>query len=177
MKSALYGVMAEFGDRRAIVAAARQAYARGYRRMDAYTPFPIAELPPALGRRSNAVPLITLIGGMIGGLGGFFMEWYSMAVDYPINVGGRPLLSWPSFIPVTFELTVLCAAISAVVSMLALNRLPEPYHPVFNARNFWRASQDRFFLCIEAADPKFDLAGAKRFLEGLHPLSIEEVSQ
>ena len=175
--SALYGLLAEFADKEEIIQATQRAYAEGYRRLDAYSPYPIADLPVALGQTNNSVPFITLIGGMIGGLGAFFMEWWAMAVAYPINVGGRPFVSWPSFIPVTFELTVLCAALSAVIGMLALNHLPEPYHPVFNAPEFKRASQDRFFLCIEAADPKFNLEETSRFLRRLHPVGVREVEQ
>jgi hypothetical protein len=121
------------------------------------------------------VPLITLVGGMIGGLGGYFMQWYSMARLYPINVGGRPHNSWPNFIPITFELTILVASASAFVSMLILNRLPQPHHPVFNVPQFRRASIDRFFLCIEVEDPKFEREGTERFLAGLKPTSIVEV--
>jgi hypothetical protein len=119
--------------------------------------------------------LITLVGGMIGGLGGYFMQWYSMARLYPINVGGRPHNSWPNFIPITFELTILVASASAFVSMLILNRLPQPHHPVFNVPQFRRASIDRFFLCIEVEDPKFEREGTERFLAGLKPTSIVEV--
>ena len=145
--------------------------------MDAYTPFPVEDLPEALGCKATTVPLIVLIGGMTGALGGYFMEWYAMAVDYPVNIGGRPFNSWPAYIPITFELLVLCAAISAVVGMLALNHLPQPYHPIFNAPGFERASTDRFFLCIEARDPKFDASGTRRFLEGLQPKSVQEVAE
>jgi hypothetical protein len=172
----LYGLMAEFESDRALLEAARRAYASGYRRLDAYSPFPIEGLAQALGRRRTAVPLIVLIGGLTGGLGGYFMQYYSMAVDYKFNIGGRPLHSWPSFIPITFELTVLCASLSAVIGMLALNRLPEPYHPVFNVPEFARASVDRFFLCIESTDPIFDLPGTRKFLESLNPIRVLEVS-
>jgi Protein of unknown function (DUF3341) len=175
-ESTTYGLMAEFGHDSALLEAAQQASVEGYRMMDAYTPFPVHNLPEALGQRRTMVPLIVLIGGMIGGLGGYFMQWYAMRIDYPFNIGNRPLNSWPAFIPITFELTVLCAALSAVVGMLALNRLPEPYHPVFNVPEFGRASVDRFFLCIEATDPKFDLVRTRTFLEGLKPLSITEVT-
>src|SRR6202043_3412038 len=148
-----------------LVDAARRARAEGYRVLEAYTPFPVHGLSEALGQRRTFVPLFVLIGGMVGGLGGYFMQWYSMAVDYPINIGGRPLHSWPSFIPITFELTILCAALSAIISMLALNRLPQPYHPVFNVPEFRRASLDRFFLCIESTDPKFNLTATRAFLD------------
>lgn len=174
-EKALYGLMAEFEEHDQLVEAAKHAYAAGYREMDAYSPFPIEGLAEALGQESSPVPLFTLLGGMAGGLGGYFMEWYSMARLYPINVGGRPHNSWPNFIPVTFELTVLIASLSALVSMLILNRLPEPHHPVFNVPEFRRASIDRFFLCIETDDPKFERAGTWRFLEGLKPIKVSEV--
>ena len=128
-----------------------------------------------LASEYSLVPLITLVGGMIGGLGGYFMQWYAMARLYPINVGGRPHNSWPNFIPITFELTILVASASAFISMLILNRLPQPHHPVFNVPQFRRASIDRFFLCIEVEDPKFEREGTERFLAGLKPTSIVEV--
>jgi len=174
MSEGLYALSAEFASKEEIVEAARRTHKAGYRKVEAYSPFPIEEIPEALKRPGTAVPLITLLGGMVGGLGGFFMEWYSMAVDYPLNVGGRPYVSWPSFIPVTFELTILGAALSAVISMIALNRLPQPHHPVFNALHFERASQDRFFLFIEAADPIFELPKTRAFLQDLGPLRVEE---
>jgi hypothetical protein len=172
----LYGLMAEFEEQDEILAAARLAYERGYRRMDAYSPFPIEGLAEALGRGPTRVPLIVLLGGICGGLGGYFMQWYAMAVDFPLNIGGRPFNSWPAYVPITFELTVLAGAVCALVGMLALNRLPEPYHPVFNLPAFARASSDRFFLCIEAADPGFDPAGTRQFLESLRPQSVQEVA-
>lgn len=171
----LYGLMAEFAEHDRLVEAAKRAYAAGYREMDAYSPFPVEGLAEALGHEDSPVPLFTLLGGMAGGLGGYFMEWYSMARLYPLNVGGRPHNSWPNFIPVTFELTILIASISALVSMLVLNRLPRPHHPVFNVPEFQRASIDRFFLCLETEDPKFERTGAWRFLESLHPVKISEV--
>jgi len=164
MSQKLHGLMAEFEDHAQVVEAARRAHETGYRCMDAYTPFPVEGLPEALGSRRTAVPRIVLTGGIIGAVGGYFMEWYSMAVDYPINIGGRPFNSWPAYIPITFELTVLCAAISAIVGMLALNCLPQPHHPVFNVPGFERASTDRFFLCIEASDPKFEPSVTRQFL-------------
>jgi len=173
----VFGLMAEFEEHEQVVEAARRAYEDGYRQMDAYSPFPVEGLAEALGREYSPVPLFTLLGGICGGLGGYFMEWYSMARLYPINVGGRPHNSWPNFIPVTFELTVLVAALSAFVSMLILNRLPQPHHPVFNVPEFRRASIDRFFLCIEARDPKFDLVETRRFLDGLKPVKVTEVEE
>jgi hypothetical protein len=171
----LYGLMAEFEDHQQLVEAAKRAYAQGYREMDAYAPFPVEGLAEALGREGSLVPLFTLLGGMAGGLGGYFMEWYSMARLYPLNVGGRPHNSWPNFIPVTFELTVLIASLSALTAMLVLNRLPRPNHPVFNVPEFRRASIDRFFLSIEAEDPSFERAATWRFLQSLKPVKVSEV--
>jgi len=171
----LYGLMAEFEEHSDLLKATQQAYAKGYRRMDAYSPFPIDGLAEALGREHTAIPFITLIGGMMGGLGGYFMQWYSMARLYPINVGSRPLNSWPNFIPVTFELTVLIASVSAFLAVFVLNRLPELNHPVFNVPEFERASIDRFFLCIESRDPKFDPRQTRTFLEDLKPSKVMEV--
>ena len=144
--------------------------------MDAYSPFPIEHLHEALGLRRSKVPLITLVGGILGGIGGYALEYWSQAIAYPLNIGGRPYHSWPHFIPVTFETTVLGAALSCFVGMWALNRLPQPYHPVFGAPVFDRASRDRFFLCIEATDPKFERYATARFLEGLHPVGVTEVA-
>jgi len=170
-----HGLIAEFKGHEELLEAARAAYRAGYRRMDGYTPFPVEGLPEALGRKRTAVPAIMLTGGILGGGGAYFMEWYANVVSYPLNIGGRPLHSWPAFIPITFELTVLGAAIFGFFGSLALNGLPRHHHPIFNAAHFERASVDRFFLCIEAADPKFQLAETKRFLESLHPCGVEEV--
>ena len=173
----LYGFIAEFEEHQEVLEAARRAYAEGYRAMDAFSPFPVEGLAEALGHHQTLVPLFTLAGGIAGGLGGYFMEWYSMGRLYPLNVGGRPLNSWPNFIPVTFELTVLIASISALISMLVINKLPQPNHPVFNVPEFRRASIDRFFLCIEVADPKFDREKTWDFLDTLKPLMIAEVEE
>jgi hypothetical protein len=173
----LFGLMAEFEEHEQLLEAARRAYAEGYRRMDGYSPFPIDGLAEALGHEYSEIPLLTLFGGVIGGLGGYFMEWYAMAHLYPLNVGGRPLNSWPNFIPITFELTVLIASFSAFVSVFLLSRLPQPHHPVFNLPEFERASIDRFFLCIEAADPKFERRETRKFLENLKPCKVSEVDE
>jgi hypothetical protein len=167
--------MAEFKQHEELLAAAKRAYAAGYRQMDAYAPFPVEGLPEALGHESNPIALLTLLGGMAGGLGGYFMQWYSMGRLYPLNVGGRPLHSWPNFIPITFELTILFASLAAVFGMIFLNRLPELYHPVFNVPEFRRASIDRLFLCIETQDPRFELAETWRFLQHLGAHSVLEV--
>jgi hypothetical protein len=171
----LHGVMAEFETPEQLLAASRAARDAGYKHVDAYTPFPIEGLAHSLGFRWTYVPLITLIGGICGALGGFGLQYWCSAISYPMNIAGRPLNSWPAFIPVTFELTVLGASIFSVVGMIALNRLPQPYHPVFNVERFVAASTDRFFLCIEARDPKFNLAETSRFLQGLHPTHVIEV--
>ena len=157
--STVYGLMAEFDDPNALVAATRRAFREGYRRMDAFSPFPIEELHEALGAHHTRLPLIVLIGGIIGCLGGYLLQYWVSTMAYPLNIGGKPLHSWPAFIPVTFECTILVAALSAVLGMLALNGLPMPYHPVFNVPRFALASRNRFFLCIEGTDPKFDPAG------------------
>ena len=170
-----YGLLAEFDSPEALLSAAKRAFAEGFRKMDAYTPFPVDGLAEAIGFHRSRVPLIVLLGGIVGCLGGFFLQYWISVIDYPINVGGQPLNSWPSFIPVTFELTILVAALSAVLGLLALNRLPMPYHPVFNVEAFELASRNRFFLCIEAADPKFDLAGTRDFLGSLGPQNVYEV--
>src|SRR5258706_710245 len=143
--------------------------------MDGYSPFPVDGLAEALGIHGSRVPLIVLVGGILGCLGGFFLQYWASVIDYPINIGGRPLNSWPSFIPVTFEVTILLAALSAVFGVLALNRLPMPYHPVFNVERFEFASRNRFFLCIEAADPKFQLTSVKNFFESVGAQGIYEV--
>jgi hypothetical protein len=171
----LYGVMAEFDSSADLLDAAQRAYEEGYRRMDAYTPFPVHGLPEALGFHGTRLPLLVLLGGIAGCIGGYYLQYWIAAIDYPLNVGGRPLNSWPAFIPVTFELTVLVAALAAVLGMLALNRLPMPYHPVFNVPEFELASRNRFFLCIEAIDPKFDRGETERFLESLKPRGVFEV--
>lgn len=172
----LYGIVAEFSEPEPLLAAARQAYACGYRQMDAYTPYPVEELAEAIGMRRTAVPLVTLICGMIGGIGGYFMEAYSAVVDYPLNVGGRPLHSWPAFVPVTFELTVLCAAFGAALGMLALNGLPRPNHPIFETPFFAERNQSRFYLCIEATDRQFSREDTKEFLRKQRPEQVWEVS-
>ena len=170
-----YGLMAEFDSPTALVAAANAARAAGYTRMDAYSPIPIEELHDAIGFHHTKLPLIVLLGGLAGGLAGYGLQYWSSVIEYPLNIGGRPLHSWPSFIPVTFELTILGAALAAVFGMLALNGLPMPYHPVFNAPRFALASRNRFFLCIETRDPKFDRDATHRFLEELQPRGVSEV--
>jgi hypothetical protein len=173
--SALYGLMAEFDGPGDLLEAARRAHEEGYRRMDAYSPFPVHGLAEAIGFRRTRLPLLVLLGGIAGGIGGYYLQYWIHVIDYPLNIGGRPLHSWPAFIPVTFELIILVAALAAVLGMLALNGLPMPYHPVFNVPAFELASRNRFFLCIEAADPKFDVDETRRFLQGLKPHGVYEV--
>ena len=171
----LYGLMAEFESPTALVAAANKAREAGYRKMDAYSPIPIEELHDALGFETTKLPMLVAGGALFGALAGFGLQVWASTVAYPVNIGGRPLLSWPSFIPVTFETAILFAAFAAVFGMLALNGLPMPYHPVFNAARFVMASRDRFFLCIEARDPKFDRAATRQFLQGLAPREVSDV--
>jgi hypothetical protein len=174
--SAVYGLMAEFEDPKSLVVATQRAHAAGYRRMDAYSPFPIEELHEALGSPHTRLPLVVLIGGLCGCVAGYLLEYWSSVIAYPLNIGGKPLHSWPAFIPVTFECTILAAALSCVLGMLALNGLPMPYHPVFNVPRFALASRNRFFLCIEAQDPKFDVEATRRFLETLGPREVSAVA-
>jgi len=171
----VYGIMAEFASAQALVDAAKRTHEAGYQRIDAYSPFPIEGLAEEMGFHKNSVPLVVLIGGIVGGLTGYLMQYWMSAVDYPLNIGGKPAHSWPAFIVITFEMTILFAGISAVLGMLALNGLPMPYHPVFNVPRFALASKDRFFLIVFSSDPKYDLAGTRNFMEGLAPRSISEV--
>ncbi len=174
-RSRIYGVMAEFDSTEQLIEAVAKTNAAGYRHVHAYTPFPVEGLAEALGFRRSNVPLLTLIGGLLGGGGGFAMQYWMSAISYPENIGGRPLNSWPAFIPVAFECAVLGAALFAVLGMLALNKLPQPHHPVFNAPRFALASNDRFFLCIEARDPKFDRVQVAQFMESLKAHDVTEV--
>lgn len=167
MSRPLYGLVAQFASPTELVKAARQVHAAGYTRVDAYTPYPMEEVIEALHLGRSSLPKIVLVGGIVGLVGGWALQYWTSVIQYPMNIGGRPFNSWPAFVIPTFETTVLLAALSAVLGMLALNGLPRPYHPVFNARNFSTASTDSFFLCIEAADPKFDREAARKFLAGL----------
>ncbi len=171
----IYGLMAEFRSPETLLHAAERASQEGFKRMDAYTPFPVEGLAEAIGFSRTRVPLIVLIGGIIGCVGGYFLQYWVAVLDYPLNVGGRPLNSWPAFVPVTFELTILCAALAAFFGVLALNGLPMPYHPVFNVEQFELASRNHFFLCIEAVDPKFDADATRKFLESLSPEGVYQV--
>jgi len=170
-----YGLMAEFDAVNAAILAAPNAYGAGYRKMDAYAPFPVEELSEAVGFHKNGVALVCLVGGLLGCTGAFILQWWINTISYPVNIAGRPLNSWPSFIIVTFEMTILFSGLSAVFGMLALNGLPMPYHPVFNVPQFDRASKDRFFLVIFSSDKNYDAMRTRQFLESLNPISIAEV--
>ena len=171
----LHGVMGEFATPSDLVSAIEQVRSKGYTKVDAYTPFPIEEAWEALGHHKSPVPLIVLIGGIVGGLSGFFLQYWVSVIEYPLNVGGRPFNSWPSFIPVTFECTILGAVLSAVAGVFILNGLPEPYHPVFNVERFAFASRNRYFICIEAVDPQFNRDQVHQLLLDLNAVEATDV--
>src|SRR5438309_628024 len=174
VRTGTYGVIAEFTSPAELMTAAEAARDAGYTEMDAFSPFPIHGLHEAVGMKSAGMSAIVLIGGIIGGIAGFFMCWYANVISYPINIGGKPLNSWPAWIPITFECTILIAAFAAVFGMLALNGLPMPYHPVFNVERFSPASRDKFFLVIHARDPQFDLDRTWDSLDTLHPIEVAD---
>jgi hypothetical protein len=176
LKPPIYGLMAEFDNPTSLVAAARAARERGYRKLDAYTPFPIEELSDALHLHKNRLPLIVLLGGIAGGGLGYLLQYYVTVWHFPLNIAGRPLHSWPAYIVITFEMTILLASISCVLGLLALCGLPMPYHPTFNVPRFAMASDNRFFLCIESTDPLFDTAATSSFLESLEAKEVSEVA-
>ncbi len=171
----IYGLVAEFETPTDLVKACKAAYAEGYREMDAYSPFPIEDASEAIGFHKSAVPLIVLIGGILGGLSGFGLQYWINVIAYPLNIGGKPFDSWPAFIVPTFEMTILFAGLAGMFGMFALNGLPQPYHPLFHVEQFSKVTRNKFFLCVEATDPKFDLVGTQQFMERLKPLSISEV--
>ena len=171
----LYGIMAEFERPDDLRKAVRTVREQGYRRLDAYTPLPIDGLAEEMGVHFSWLPLIVLVSGIIGGIGGFLMQYYASVISLPLDIGGRPLNSWPAFIPVTFELTILCASLSAVFGMLALCGLPRPHHPIFNEPRFVLASQNRLFLCIESRDRRFDREGTRKLLESFGPAGVYEI--
>lgn len=172
----VYGLVAEFDNADRLVEVAEQAKVAGYKVMDAYSPFPIHGLSEAIGFHDVRMPWMIFAGGLTGAFVGYTMQWYILTVDYTLNVGGKPFNSLPSFVPITFECTILFSALTAVFGMLALNKLPKPYHSIFNTPGFERASQDRFFLCIEAKDPMYDAQQTASFLESFHPLAVNEVT-
>jgi len=170
-----YGLLAEFESSEPLLQAAYKTWEEGYRAIDAFSPMPVEGLAEAIGAPPTRLPLVVLLGGLAGAGGGYFLQYYLNVVDYPINVGGRPLHSWPAFIIITFELAILAAALSAVLGMFAMNGLPRPYHPVFNVPDFARASRDRFFLLIESRDARFDPERTRRFLESLNASRVHDV--
>ncbi len=170
-----YGMIAEFTNVTDLVRAIEETRGAGYQDMDAYTPFPVEEVSEALGYHRSILPLLVLVGGILGATGGFALQYWTSVIDYPLNVGGRPLNSVIAFIPIVFECTILVASLFTVFGMLALNGLPMPHHPIFNAQNFALASRDRFFLCIESTDPLYDPARTRSFLEGLEADAVSEV--
>jgi hypothetical protein len=169
---AVYGLMAEFNSASELLAAAEQVRGAGFTRTDAYSPFPIHGLAEAIGFHERIIPKIVLGAGITGMLAGYGLEYWTQVIAYPMNIGGRPFHAWVNFIPPAFETTILFGAFAAALSMIALNGLPQPYHPVFNNPRFRRASQDSFFLAIEASDPKFDLDQTRAFLGGLNPREV-----
>ena len=177
VESSIYGIVAEFSDPDRLVEAANISRESGYRNMDAYSSFPIHGLAEALGFEDGRIPWLAFFRGLTGFAVGFLLLYYVNVIDYPLNVGGRPLLSWPQFIPIIFECTVLVTGLTVFIGQWTLNGLPRPYHSIFNARNFERASQDKFFLCIEARDAQFDAVETARFLRGLGADDVSEVEQ
>jgi hypothetical protein len=173
----VFGLMAEFGTADDLITATRKAKSAGYNRMDGYSPYPIGEVADELGFPRSEIGAIMFIGGLCGATLGFTLQYYLNGIEYPLNVGGKPYLSWPMFAPITWELLVLTASMSGLFGLLALCGLPQPYHPVFNVPQFARATKDRFFLVIEAVDPKFNLEETRSFLATLNPLSLEEVPE
>ena len=171
----IFGLIAEFGSRRELIDAVKKVRGEGYKKIEAYTPYPIEELNEALGHHRSRLPLIVLLGGIVGALAGFGLQYWVSVIAYPLNVGGRPLNSWVAFIPVPFETTILVAAFAAVLGMLALNKLPMPYHPVFNVQRFKLASRDRYFLAIAANDPLFDEVATRELLESFDPTEVNRL--
>ena len=177
MDSKLYALVAEFETAHELLDATNKAREAGYRKMDAYSPLPIHGMEEAIGQSYTRLPIFVFLGGLFGGSMGYFLQYYTAVIDYPINIGGKGLNSWPAFIPVTFECTILFAAFAAVFGMIIMNGLPQHYHSIFNTPNFDRATRDRFFLAIEAQDPKFDLETTRHFLEEQKPYAVSEVEQ
>ena len=171
----LYGLMAEFDAAQTLVDAARKTASEGYSKVEAYSPFPIEELNDILHRKRTILPTLVLGGGLSGMATGFGLQYWASAIEYPLNVGGRPYASWPAFVVPAYETTILFASITAVVGMILLNGLPQPYHPLFNVPTFSSASADRFFLCIEAVDPRFEIGATRQFLQGLKPVGVSDV--
>lgn len=177
MAQPIYAIVAEFDDPDNLLEAAEKVYAAGYRKVEAYSPFPVHGVAEALGNDCSKTRWTCFLAGVTGGLSGLAIEAYCAAIDYPMNIGGRPLISWPQMIPVAYELTILCASFGAALGMLAFNGFPRPHHPIFNAKNFERASQDKFFIGVEAADPQFDLEATGAFLRSLGADDVSVVEE
>lgn len=175
-RSALYGLIAEYDTPEQVVHAAESARKAGYTKMDAYSPHPVEGIEDALGLKPTRLGFVVLAMGLIGAVAGYAMQWYAGAEFYPLNIGGRPMNPWPTYIVITFEVTVLASALTAGLFMLARNGLPRPYHSIFNAPGFERASRDGYYLCVESVDPRFDAAAVRTFLEGTDPVRVEEVA-
>lgn len=172
----LYGLLAKFTSQESLVAATKRVYEAGYRNFDAYTPYPVADLPSAMRLKSSPLPFVILAGGLLGGILGFGMQWFATTFDYPLNIGGRPLFSWPTYIPITFEMVILFAAFSGIFGLFFFTRFPQPYHPVFRSEDFnQHASQDAFYLSIEANDPKFDLQNTRKLMQDLGSTQVSEL--
>jgi hypothetical protein len=176
MRQPIYGVVAEFPNLDRLIAAVTAVRAAGYTRFEAYTPVPSEELNDAIGYRGSHLPLLIFLGGLFGAIAGYGLQYYCAVIEYPLNVGGRPLHSWPAFIPVTFECTILGAVLAAVAGVFIVNGLPEPYHPVFNVPSFAFASRNRYFLCIEARDPQFDREKVHLLLLSLRASEVTDVA-
>jgi hypothetical protein len=175
MRSPIYGVVAEFSELDKLISAVTEVRNAGYTRFEAYSPVPSEELNEAIGYHGSSLPLLIFLGGLFGAVLGYGLQYYCAVIEYPLNVGGRPFNSWPAFVPVMFECTILCASLTAVFGMLALNGLPAPYHPLFHVPRFSRASRDLFFLCLQSRDPKFERKTAATFLAGLGASDVQEV--
>jgi hypothetical protein len=175
-KRKMYGLLAKFNTQEDLIAAAERVAKSGYRHFDAYTPYPVEELSHAMHLKPSPLPLVILGGGILGGVGGFFMQTYATVVDLPLNIGGKPLFSWPAYIPISFELTVLLGAVCGILGLFAATRFPQPYHPVFNSEDFTEhASLDAFYLDIEARDPNFDLERTRQFMQELGSVQVTEI--
>jgi hypothetical protein len=175
-KRKMYGLLAKFDTQEALVSATNRVYEAGYRNFDTYSPYPVEGLERAMHLKPSYLPYVILLGGITGGLTGLLMQWFATGIDYPLNIGGRPLFSWPAYVPITFELTILFAAFAGVFGLFFATRFPQPYHPVFNSEDFnAHASQDAFYLGIEAGDPKFDLENTRSFLQNLGSSLITEI--
>jgi hypothetical protein len=172
----MYGLVAEFDDEEKLKHAAQEVRAAGYTQVRAFTPFRVDGLAETLGHRENVLPWLVILALIVGAGAGFWMQYYTDVISYPLNVGGRPLNSWPSFIIICFELAILFGALTTFGGMLAFNGLPLPYHPIFNTANFELASGKRFYLCIESSDKRFHLERTRRFLEGLAPKVVSETT-